>query len=55
VVGDLNGQSRGNGAPSYRPHSAHGPRGAHARNSESKTKVASSNENRSDNFGAGIL
>ena len=53
VVGELN--SRGGGTPSYRPHAAHGQRGVHSRNSESKNKVASANENRSDNFGAGIL
>ncbi len=55
VVGELNGQGRSNATPSYRPHAAHGQRGAHARNSESKNKVASANENRTDNFGAGIL
>ena len=55
VVGELNGPGRSNSTPSYRPHAAHGQRGAHARNSESKNKVASTNENRTDNFGAGIL
>jgi stage V sporulation protein G len=51
VVGELNGGRAG--TPSYRPHGAHGPRGAHARSAEKK--VTTSNENRGDGFGAGIM
>jgi stage V sporulation protein G len=52
VVGELNG---GRATPSYRPHAAHGPRGAHARNQETGGPVAARNENRSEGFGAGIM
>jgi stage V sporulation protein G len=53
VVGELNGGRTG--TPSYRPHAAHGTRGAHARTHENSATTAARNENRSDGFGAGIM
>ena len=53
VVGELNGGRTG--TPSYRPHAAHGARGAHARTHENGATTAARNENRSEGFGAGIM
>jgi stage V sporulation protein G len=54
IVGELNGQNRGNGGvPSYRSHGAHPPRGNHAQ--APKESAAARAENRTDGFGAGIL
>jgi stage V sporulation protein G len=53
VVGELNGGRTG--TPSYRPHAAHGARGAHARTHENSATTAARNENRSEGFGAGIM
>ena len=53
VVGELNGGR--SATPSYRPHAAHGARGAHARNHENSATAAARNENRSEGFGAGIM
>jgi len=53
VVGELNGGR--SGTPSYRPHAAHGARGAHARTRENSSTTAVRNENGSEGFGAGIM
>lgn len=54
VVGEMNK----NGGE-FRPHAAHGPRGSHAgrhqTGHDSASSVTARDENRSDNFGAGIM
>jgi stage V sporulation protein G len=57
VVGELNGPVRASGSD-YRTHSAHAPRGTHASrssNGHETRPVAARDENRADDFGAGIL
>jgi stage V sporulation protein G len=51
VVGELNAPHRGD----YRPHPAHGPRGRHAPGPDSASSVGARDEDRSGEFGAGIL
>jgi stage V sporulation protein G len=56
LIGELNPAARGNnGSDGYRTHSAHAPRGAHSATHESKTPVASREDNRGESFGSGIL
>jgi stage V sporulation protein G len=53
IVGEMNGQTRGNGVPSYRSHGAHPPRGNHANGP--KEAVTARTDNRTEGFGSGIL
>ncbi len=57
VVGELNAGNRGHGGPNYRTHAAHAPRGNHAPAApqEAPARAVGQEEQRSDNFGAGIL
>jgi stage V sporulation protein G len=52
LVGELNAPGRNNGG--YRTHGSHGQQGTHS-NQETRSTVSTRNDERSDNFGAGIL
>jgi stage V sporulation protein G len=56
LIGELSGPARPNGnGEGYRTHAPHGPRGTHSNGHESKTPVASRQDERGEEFGAGIL
>jgi stage V sporulation protein G len=59
VIGELNSATRTNGSDNFRSHPAHGPRGAHAgrhtNGQESASPVTAGEEDRPQDFGAGIM